>query len=92
MKEGMVEFNAYSLWQFNELGNWKAEVNKNLKLSVLMEDLLTLNKGTTGYSKKKGRLLYKELLVVCEMSLRIPMSLKVFRDCPTEGHSGYIHT
>ncbi|XP_054783927.1 uncharacterized protein LOC129290886 [Prosopis cineraria] len=87
-----LELMGFSLWQYDDVEEWEREVLADLKLSKILQQLITDKEGVEGYSVIHGCLHYKERLVLPKESTRIPLLLKEYHDSPMGGHSGYLRT
>jgi len=75
-----------------EWEDWDLEVQKDVKLSSLIQDLLVDPTTHTHYELKKGRLYYQGKLVLPQQHPRISTIIKELHESPLGGHSGYFRT
>lgn len=68
------------------------EVQADLKLKIIVQDLIGDANTHGGYQLKKGRLFYKERIVPPKNSPRMTIILHEFHDSAVGGHSGYFRT
>lgn len=87
-----LQFSTLSTVQFFEWDDLEEEISKDEKLRKIVQDLLVDSEAYKGYTLNKGRLYYKDRLVIPKDSQKIPLILKEFHDVAWGGHSGYFRT
>ena len=91
-REDSLELNAISVAYVANVEKLDEEIQKEEKLSAILQKLLTGQQVPQGYSVKEGHLLFNGSLTLPRSSTYVPVIMKEFHDSPIGGHTGYLRT